>query len=134
MTLIYNTETAQFPTNYQYYDDIAVKTQQLDLSANETERVTNQFNFSSNALPDSFVLTQDIILTSISISCDCVIGGVVSIQANIDGNLIVNMTSTGGTGVKIIPIPSWKLYAGQELSFTVGGAGNASGEFIGYLL
>lgn len=133
MSIIFNEDTAQFRNDLQYYDQIAVAQQGLGLSANETARTTNSFFYAITAPPDSFTLTQDIILTCISLSGSLGAVGGVSINAEINGELVASLSINIGQGQKVIPLPNWFLPTGTILSFSIGGGGNVQGEFIGYL-
>lgn len=135
MGLAYNSETAVLRNDKIYKDMLETSEQYTKgLTANETQKITNAFNFSSGALPATYTTTQDIILTCVSLSCNTPVGGLVSCNALIDTATIATLSAAGGHANKVIPLPNWQIPAGTLLSITIGGGGNAAGEFIGYLV
>jgi len=133
MSLVYDRDTAIYRNDLQYYDDIETKQQDLGLTANSTERATNRFSFSD--LASTYTVTQNIILTIISISATSAAAGAIgSLSAKINGLSVAQVNSRLGSVSKVINVPSWILKEGDELSFSNGsiGAAEVRGEFIGY--
>lgn len=134
MGLIYDEDTAVLREDTKFDDYLAQKEQSTkELSANTSDRITNRFSFSS-ALGVNLTITEPVILTCLSLSASAVAPNIITIYAFINDlvNQVADLSTRDGTGSKIIPLPNWILREGDVLAFTIGGVGDAEGEFIGY--
>jgi len=132
MGIYYNEDTEVLRDDSKFTDYVQQTEQQIKgLSANQSDRVTNRFSYSSS-LGVAFTATESIILTTLTLSASAVPPNIITVAATINGETIADLTSRNGTGSKTIPLPNWILREGDILDFVFAGVGDAESEFIGY--